>query len=132
MITRRKFLSFLAAVLPAAWVSIEPMRQQADKFKLIPYHDIIILDQRRRPGRYRPGRYSESDKDLWKDQQMGSWETTVRERFSHIDDAYRYMVGARRPKFDNKNYGTIAYTARFQRELNMRRSKVLDIISRKA
>jgi len=127
MITRRKFLSFLAAVLPAAWVSIDPMGRQA-----------TTLDPKKFKNLESTGTWvgvdlaGESDRDLWEKQLMGSWDIPVRDRFSHIDDAYQYMVGARRPKFDNKNYGTIAYTARFQRELNMRRSKVLDIISRKA
>ena len=108
MITRRKFLSFLAIILPASWLGVEAMGSKATtvdpkKFKsleftgtwvdesgdLRKYNDIILLDQRR--------------------QYVNSWV-----------------------KFDNVNYGVVAYHARAQRHFNKHRSKVLDILSRKA
>lgn len=48
------------------------------------------------------------------------------------EQQFRRMYPRSRVKFDSVNYGVVAFRARDQRELNMRRSKVLDILSYKA
>lgn len=118
MITRRRFIGLLAAILPAAMVPIKPMETKA------------------------PIPQPKSGKGI----KERFFIDPGHERYSHMLDAYQYtawrtkelsekqfrrLYPASRVKFDTVNYGTVAFRSNLQRDYNLHRSKVLDIIGRK-
>jgi hypothetical protein len=84
MLTRRAFIKFLAAILPASMLA--PTKCASDE--LIPYPQTIILDQRRKT--YNGG-YVFSKMDF--------------DRYTHVMDSYRYMIGPEREKDYNFRKG---------------------------
>jgi hypothetical protein len=91
MITRRRFIGLLAAILPAAWLGIDPMETKAAV----------------------PQPKSHCDSAPWDLDQY--WIDPRHERYCHMLDSYKYMVGSQ-----------WSQAQRAQRELNHRRSLVLN------
>ena len=106
MLTRRRFIGLLTAILPAAWLGIDPMETKAAV----------------------PQPKSHRDSAPWDSDQY--WIDPRHKRYCHIMDSYRYMVGSQwsqaqraqrelnhrrslvlnrlvgpKVKFDSKNYG---------------------------
>lgn len=105
MITRRKFLKLLSAILPAAVVTKLPMGSMVNPVEGISF-----------------------DKDpnfIWR-------------KVGISEQEFRRMYPRSRVKFDSVNYGVVSFYSgtqwpkEAQAMLNRRRSKVLDILSRKS